>query len=210
MPDAAAEDVPDGWAADSEAGAAPGRSGSSAAARPGHIDTLGVPTLARRESRRSVRRVLCSTLSQTSNDVNCLGLQRRQRLPPLEALLMFNGFSEAAGIDRREFTRAALMSMLAGVSVTVWGCGSNPSSPSNGRTGDVVGNHGHQAVITNAQLTGNNAITLDIRGSADHPHSVELTVAELNQISAGQRLGKTSSTDPSASVGTHNHLVQFN
>jgi hypothetical protein len=123
---------------------------------------------------------------------------------------MVQGFSEAAGIDRRQFTHAALMAMLAGVSVTIWGCGSNPSSPSNGRTGDVVGNHGHQAVITNAQLTGNNAITLDIRGSADHPHSVELTVAELNQIAGGQRLGKTSSTDPSSSVGTHNHRVQFN
>jgi hypothetical protein len=123
---------------------------------------------------------------------------------------MFDELPEAADIDRRQFTRTALMTMLAGVSVTVMGCGNNPSSPTNGRTGDVVGNHGHQAVITNAQLTGNNAITLDIRGSADHPHAVELTVAELNQISAGQRLGKTSSTDPSSSVGTHNHLVQFN
>ena len=123
---------------------------------------------------------------------------------------MLHEHSEAADIDRRQFTRTALMTMLAGVSVTVWGCGSNPSSPSNSRTGDVIGNHGHQAVITNAQLTGNNAITLDIRGSADHPHSVELTVAELNQIASGQRLGKTSSTDPSSSIGTHNHLVQFN
>ena len=118
--------------------------------------------------------------------------------------------SEAADLDRRHFTRTALMTMLAGVTVTVWGCSKNPSSPSNGRTGDVIGNHGHQAVITNAQLAGNNGIILDIRGTADHPHSVELTVAELNQISAGQRLGKNSSTDPSSTVGTHNHLVQFN
>lgn len=117
-------------------------------------------------------------------------------------------------VDRRTFTHAALMAMLAGVSVTVWSCSSNsPASPTSGpagRTGQVLGNHGHQAVITNAQLTGNSAVTLDIRGTADHPHSVALTLAELNQVASGQRVSKSSSTDPSATVGTHGHVVQFN
>lgn len=62
----------------------------------------------------------------------------------------------------------------------------------------------------NRPVTGNNAVTLDIRGSADHPHSVALTIAELNQVASGQRVSKTSSTDPSATTGTHNHVVQFN
>jgi hypothetical protein len=106
------------------------------------------------------------------------------------------------------------MAMLAGVTVTVWGCGGsgNPTQPdpAGGRTGSVLANHGHNAVITAAQLTGNSDVTLDIRGSADHPHTVVITMAELGQISSGQRVTKTSSTDPSASAGTHSHPVQFN
>jgi hypothetical protein len=115
-------------------------------------------------------------------------------------------------MDRREFTRSAVMAMLAGVVVTVSGCGSNnPTSPSStDRTGSVFANHGHQAVVTNAQITAGNAVTLDIRGSADHPHSVSITMAELTQIAAGQRVAVLSSTDPSASAGTHSHTVQFN
>lgn len=116
-------------------------------------------------------------------------------------------------LDRREFTSAALLALLSGVAVTITACGSsNPStpSPSGDRTGSITANHGHSAVITGAQLTAGGAVTLDIRGSADHPHTVSVTMTEVGQIAAGQRVSKTSTTDPSATSGTHSHQVTFN
>jgi hypothetical protein len=118
-------------------------------------------------------------------------------------------------LDRREFTNAALMAMLSGVTVTIVGCSKGPASPSPGqpsgdRTGSVTANHGHTAVITSAQLNSGSDVTLNIRGSADHPHTVVVTLAELGVISSGQRVTKVSSTDPSVSAGTHSHQVIFN
>jgi hypothetical protein len=116
-------------------------------------------------------------------------------------------------LDRREFTSAALMALLSGVTVTVIGCGSDsPTSPTNpdGRSGSVQANHGHTAVITNAELSAGNAVTLNIGGTADHPHTVVLTMGEVGQIAAGQRVSKTSSTDGSVAFGTHSHTVVFN
>jgi hypothetical protein len=88
-------------------------------------------------------------------------------------------------IDRREFTATAVLALLSGVTVTVVGCGSSSSSPTaptpgpGNRTGAVTANHGHAAVITGAQISAGNAVELDIRGSADHPHTVQITMAEV-------------------------------
>jgi hypothetical protein len=114
-------------------------------------------------------------------------------------------------LDRREFTAQAVLALLSGVVVTVVGCGggsSSPSSPSpspGDRVGSVTANHGHVAVITSAQLAASDAVTLNIRGSADHPHTVALTMGEVMQIAGGQRVSKISSTDD-----LHNHTVIFN
>jgi hypothetical protein len=125
-------------------------------------------------------------------------------------------------IGRREFTAAGVMALLSGVTVTIWGCGSSstPSSPSStggsssGATADLSGtissNHGHSAVIKAADLTAKNSVTLDIRGSAAHTHSVELSASEVGSAAAGQRVSKVSSTDASAAFGTHSHTVTFN
>jgi hypothetical protein len=66
------------------------------------------------------------------------------------------------------------------------------------------------ATISSEQLTAGNAISPDIRGSADHPHIVSLSAAEIVQIRDGQRVTVTSTTDPSAAFGTHSHVVTFN
>ena len=50
-----------------------------------------------------------------------------------------------------------------------------------------------------------NAISLNIRGNAPHPHTVDLSATELQQISAGQRVSKVSSNDDG-----HTHDVTFN
>jgi hypothetical protein len=116
--------------------------------------------------------------------------------------------------DRRTFARHSILAMLAGVTITISACGddSSPTSPgpSGGRTGSVSANHGHSAVITGAQLTAGGAVVLNIRGSATHPHAVELSAAEIGQVAAGQRVSKVSSTDNSPDAGRHSHVVTFN
>jgi hypothetical protein len=69
----------------------------------------------------------------------------------------------------------------------------------------VSANHGHVATVTGAQITAGGSVLLDIRGSADHPHTLSLTAAEVAQIGAGARVSKASSTDAS-----HDHTVTFN
>jgi hypothetical protein len=117
-------------------------------------------------------------------------------------------------LTRREFTVETALAMLAGVTITISGCGdddddSNPTNPTTppaaDRTGTVETNHGHVATITAAQLTAGMALTLNIQGTAPHPHTVSLTPNEVTQISGGARVAKVSSTDQA-----HSHMVTFN
>jgi hypothetical protein len=117
-------------------------------------------------------------------------------------------------LDRREFTLRSAMAVLSGVAITISGCGGGSSSPTGSsggpsagagdKVGAISGNHGHSAVITSAQMSGG-SLDLNIRGNADHPHTVSLTAAELSSIAGGQRVSKTSSNTDS-----HNHTVTFN
>lgn len=121
------------------------------------------------------------------------------------------------GLSRRDFTLRAVLAMLSGVTITISGCGGggggNPGSPSQpnppagpgDKVGNISANHGHTAVITSAQLTAGGALTLNIRGDSDHPHTVDITAAEVVMIRDGQRVSKTSSMDVD-----HNHIVTFN
>lgn len=113
--------------------------------------------------------------------------------------------------DRREFTVQVILALLSGVTITMSGCGDDgPTTPSptpggSNITGGISANHGHSAVITDAQLTAGNVVTLDIRGTANHPHTLELTTGEVQQIAARERIAKESSTDDG-----HRHTVTFN
>ena len=116
--------------------------------------------------------------------------------------------------DRREFTVAALLAMLGGVSITISGCGGNasPSSPSTPSTtqpvadknGAIANNHGHVAVITSPQLTAANPLSLNPQGTASHNHVLELSAAEVLQIRDGRTLAKE------CSGSSHTHMVTFN
>lgn len=123
------------------------------------------------------------------------------------------------GLDRREFTLKFALAILSGVTITIIGCGDDsspmsstptptptPDQPTSGEVmGSISANHGHEAVITGAQLMEGNALQLDITGNADHPHTVELSADELDQIGNGQTVSKTSTTELA-----HNHIVAFN
>lgn len=118
-------------------------------------------------------------------------------------------------LSRREFSVEALTALFAGVVITVTACGDDggPVNVGPGGTagsGSVSANHGHVATVASVDLDAGNAVTLDIRGSADHPHTVILTAAEVVQIRDRQRVSKTSTTDDSAAFGAHLHTVTFN
>jgi hypothetical protein len=123
-------------------------------------------------------------------------------------------------LTRREFTVETALAMLAGVTITISGCGgddddanANPTlaptpPPTGGRTGTVSTDAGHShggADITAAQLTAGQAITLTLTGSG-HVHSVALSQQELTSINAGTRVQKTSAIDNTG----HTHTVTFN
>ena len=113
-------------------------------------------------------------------------------------------------LSRREFSRESVLAMLAGVVITITGCGDdNPTAPSGGSGTDVTGvvsaNHGHIATVTGAQITAAGAVSLNIMGQADHPHTVTLTAAQVQQIGSRQQVVVTSTTDAG-----HQHTVTFN
>ena len=123
-------------------------------------------------------------------------------------------------VSRREFTKKSALALLSGVAITIVGCSSDsptaptttpppppppPTTSGSDVSGQVSANHGHTAVISAAALTAGGILSLDITGNANHPHTVELSDADLTQIENGQRVSKTSSTNTS-----HNHTVTFN
>ena len=118
-------------------------------------------------------------------------------------------------LTRREFTVESALAMLAGVTITISGCGdddnptTNPTPPpaatDKNATVSTDAGHTHAAVVTAAQLTAGNAITVTLTGAATHTHTVALSQAELTQISANTRVQKTSSND-----NAHSHTVTFN
>ncbi|MGH9258250.1 MAG: hypothetical protein ACRD3C_27125 [Vicinamibacterales bacterium] len=117
--------------------------------------------------------------------------------------------SAAAPISRREFTLQSALALLAGVAITVEGCGSKstPTAPSpvvNDLTGSVSANHGHTATVTAAQITAANAISLNIQGSAAHPHTVEVSQADLRTLQNRQPVTKDSTNN-----NNHTHSVTF-
>ena len=114
-------------------------------------------------------------------------------------------------LTRRDFTVSSALALLSSVPITITGCGSSTDTPTTPAptpsdvTGTVGTNHGHTAVVMAAQLTSDTTVILDITGESSHPHTVELTPADLDQIAAGARVTKTSSTNEE-----HAHTVTFN
>lgn len=113
-------------------------------------------------------------------------------------------------VTRREFSLKAALALLSTVVITVSDCGSSNNSTPTQPTpvadvnGTISGNHGHKATITSAQITAANAISLNIQGDATHPHTVDVSQAELRSLQSRQTVTKTSTTD-----NNHSHTVTF-
>src|SRR3989304_4488995 len=99
-------------------------------------------------------------------------------------------------LNRREFTLAAAMAALSGVAITISACSGGGSGSTTAPTplgaGDKAGavdaNHGHTAVIPSGQLTAGGALSLNIRGTSDHPHTVTLTATDMTTIAGNGRV----------------------
>jgi hypothetical protein len=101
------------------------------------------------------------------------------------------------------------------VGLGVAGCGDDndssaggptaPSPSSQGATAVISNNHGHVATVTGAQVSAGQAVTLDIRGNADHGHMLELTNDEVVRLQTRQRVDKDAIANNS-----HTHRVTFN
>ncbi|MDD5224954.1 MAG: hypothetical protein PHE84_13295 [bacterium] len=72
-------------------------------------------------------------------------------------------------------------------------------------TGVVSNNHGHVAMLTQAQIEAGAAVTLDIQGTATHSHTLDLSATQMTDIKDGTQVAQESSV----SLG-HSHLVTFN
>lgn len=120
------------------------------------------------------------------------------------------------GLTRRSFTLDAALALLAGCVITVIdACSkddSNPTTPT-AAVADVnaviSANHGHTGVVTSAQITAGNAVTVNIQGTAVHSHTVSLSQADLQTLKNRQPVSRDSSTDPSNAFGVHLHTVTF-
>jgi hypothetical protein len=97
-----------------------------------------------------------------------------------------------------------VLAVLGGATITLSGC-SSPTEPTYSDVqGVVANNHGHAVTITGAQLGARGGVTLSIQGTSSHQHMVELSAVEVNTISQGRQVVKTS-------TGTsHTHTVTFN
>jgi hypothetical protein len=109
------------------------------------------------------------------------------------------------GMGRREFIGKAASALFSGMAVQILGCDALNNNPAGEISGQISDNHGHIAVITKVQLDGGWAITLNIQGSADHDHTVDLIRQDMADIKSGMRASRYSSTNSG-----HNHLVTFN
>jgi hypothetical protein len=123
---------------------------------------------------------------------------------------------ESDSLDRREFTVQSALALLGGVTITITGCGggnsmtgSSGGNSSPNAVGAISDNHGHSAVISSAQLTAGNGMSLNIQDAADHPHMVDLTGTEITQIRNGQTVVKASTSTASAAYSMHSHTVSF-
>jgi len=136
--------------------------------------------------------------------------------------------------SRRDFTLASMSALFVGMAVTLIDCGDMQSGNNalgiaptsltpqgdagpaaaavDAKSGVVSSNHGHVAVVTAAQLVGDEDVVLHIRGTANHDHSVTLSGHQIDQIDAGNRISVESSLTlgQPASAFSHVHTVVFN
>ncbi len=109
-----------------------------------------------------------------------------------------------ADMTRKKFCGAALSGMMLLLIQSCGGGGSAYTSPATpaaaggtptaGCSDTIAANHGHVLSVALADLDSPTDMTYDIQGTADHTHTVVLTVAQLRALKTGASITTTSST----------------
>jgi hypothetical protein len=114
--------------------------------------------------------------------------------------------------DRRMRAGRMVLALVLAAGLGVAACGdddngspTSPSPTSQGATAVISSNHGHVAALTGAQVAAGRAISLDIRGGADHSHMLDLTDNDVVRLQTRQRVDKDASSN-----NNHTHRVTFN
>jgi hypothetical protein len=105
----------------------------------------------------------------------------------------------ATGMTRKYFCGSVLGATAL---LLIQSCGGGSSDGGAGAAGTAgVGcsnaialNHGHVLTIKLTDLDSATDMTYDIQGSADHSHSVTLTVAQLHTLKTGASVSTVSTT----------------
>jgi hypothetical protein len=99
--------------------------------------------------------------------------------------------------------------MLTILALAFTGCGDDGETPTSPSVADVSGsifnNHGHVAVVTGDQIRAGRPVTLNLRGTADHGHSLALSDDDLMRLRNNQRVERDSTPE-----NNHTHRVTFN
>ena len=110
-------------------------------------------------------------------------------------------------ITRREFCGAAMVGGT--VLLLVQGCGggggdaNTPPGLSCGASGAaILLNHGHTLLIASVDLDSMVDMTYSIRGTADHDHTVTLTMPQLQQLKASRNVTVVASVS-----AAHSHVA---
>jgi hypothetical protein len=115
---------------------------------------------------------------------------------------------------RRGFLQIASAAVLAGIALTVLGCGDDKGTgPDAGGTagtgdknGEISNNHGHKAVLTKAQLDAGEAVVLHIQGDAAHDHTLSFSADDMAKLKNG---GMVTVESSAGGTGPHTHSVMF-
>lgn len=119
---------------------------------------------------------------------------------------------EKTGVGRREFIGTAAAALFAGVLIQITGCSSDDtvSVPEGGAVGSIGGNHGHSAMVTKASIDAGGTVTLDIRSSADHNHTLVLTADDMVKLKSKIHvMNETSERSEPTATDKHVHTVMF-
>jgi hypothetical protein len=87
--------------------------------------------------------------------------------------------------------------------------GPAPNCLDNGANSVIVANHGHVLMVPAADVLDGTPRVYDIRGSAPHPHFVEVTAADFELLARNLPVVKESSIDGDAQFPLHSHTVRL-
>jgi len=128
-------------------------------------------------------------------------------------------------LTRKQFLRKALEVSAGALGLTLLrGCGGSSGGGSTGGTSGsgsdtgadclangtrtaIATNHGHILVVSMDDVAAGTEKTYDIRGSADHSHTVTISVQQFESLAENEAIMMESSLNASASFGTHEHTV---